>query len=394
MNLRKIDKTLITKSIRQEINGSGNRHIIDRMNSIITEYVDSITKLSNDTNVEVNIKSNSFLVEDQFKEIKLALQAYFEGNATDAHKTINNIINRQDIKQLLYNLKYDMKAFVWQRDLKSQYDNKHKLLFRIRTSNNELINKNDIFHVPLADRHLVDTYRYSIKGIPCLYLGESLIVCWEEKERPPFASTYASKYVLKKNIYVLDFNNPTGKSISEYDDSGIINLNKNITDDKISSYYLLFPLIVACSLRKIYTKALFNPEYIVPNLLTEWIMKDHKFAGIRYHTTKFRNFGRNKGVGLNYVFPPKKVEYTDEGYNDHLNKLFQWSIPNKLENLALINFPQSNNSIVSSTILSRGIKQLLINNYELTDFYKFDQLLDKYIKFDKINMSSIRNGKD
>ena len=64
--------------------------------------------------------------------------------------------------------------------------------FRIHVSEakREVTSRKDIFHVPFEKRGSIKSNRYSIPGLPCLYLGTSLYTCWEEMNRPNFDSIF------------------------------------------------------------------------------------------------------------------------------------------------------------------------------------------------------------
>ena len=52
---------------------------------------------------------------------------------------------------------------------------KSESLYRIRLeSNATLTKKEDLFHIPFQSRHLVKSQRFSIPGLPCLYLSNSI----------------------------------------------------------------------------------------------------------------------------------------------------------------------------------------------------------------------------
>ena len=55
-------------------------------------------------------------------------------------------------------------------------------LYRMRISK-ETLSKEKMFHVPFNMREKVSSARFSIPGFPCLYLGTSLEVCWNEIKR-------------------------------------------------------------------------------------------------------------------------------------------------------------------------------------------------------------------
>lgn len=82
--------------------------------------------------------------------------------------------------------------------------------YRIRCDRSEfkIPQRGDIFHVPFEKRRLVGNQRYSIAGLPCLYLGSSIWICWEELGRPPLDSVWVSRFRIVKQASVLDFQFP------------------------------------------------------------------------------------------------------------------------------------------------------------------------------------------
>ena len=89
-------------------------------------------------------------------------------------------------------------------------------LFRVRASRNKYLSKKEIFHIPFEERGKVNNQRFSIDGFPCLYLGSSIYVCWEELNRPNFDNLFISKFKLKTkrpNILDLTFSVDQSKKI-------------------------------------------------------------------------------------------------------------------------------------------------------------------------------------
>ncbi|MFW8247620.1 hypothetical protein ACOIDW_27415, partial [Klebsiella pneumoniae] len=70
--------------------------------------------------------------------------------------------------------------------------NENKPLFRVRKSDTPLSEREEIFHIPFTERQNVSAQRYSVAGLPCLYLGTSLYVCWQEMNKPDFDKLYLS----------------------------------------------------------------------------------------------------------------------------------------------------------------------------------------------------------
>ncbi len=87
------------------------------------------------------------------------------------------------------------------------FSNGDDSLYRVRCSDSELSERKDMFHIPFHLRHLVGTQRYSIAGLPCLYLGTSIYVCWQEMGKPDLNKMYLSRFkcVNSDNVKVINF---------------------------------------------------------------------------------------------------------------------------------------------------------------------------------------------
>lgn len=68
-------------------------------------------------------------------------------------------------------------------------------LYRVRKSDSVLRERKDLFHIPFKLRHRVSAMRFSVSGLPCLYLGTSIFVCWQEMGKPDFDKLYISSFI-------------------------------------------------------------------------------------------------------------------------------------------------------------------------------------------------------
>jgi hypothetical protein len=83
-----------------------------------------------------------------------------------------------------------------------------QFLYRIRLGEPGTISsysRKDLFHIPFEQVHRVSTQRYSIPGLPSLYLGGSVWVCWEEFGRPDFHRLQLARYRAVSSVQILDF---------------------------------------------------------------------------------------------------------------------------------------------------------------------------------------------
>jgi hypothetical protein len=59
--------------------------------------------------------------------------------------------------------------------------------FRARRSEKYTIYKrSEMLHIPFDKRHLISSERFSISGLPCLYLGTTSYCCWLEIGTPSY----------------------------------------------------------------------------------------------------------------------------------------------------------------------------------------------------------------
>lgn len=177
-----------------------------------------------------------------------------------------------------------------------------------------------MFHTPYNLRSKVSTSRYSIAGFPSLYLGTSLELCCEEIGFNPYENfALASKFKLERHystsridicvvelavkpqdfLYVYENNETHGRFIKSH----------MLDETKVRESYLLwYSLIAACSFIRVNKNDPFAAEYIIPQLLIQWVCQkmcssktdDGELMGIRYFSCASE---RVSDMGFNYVFP-------------------------------------------------------------------------------------------
>jgi hypothetical protein len=198
-------------------------------------------------------------------------------------------------------------------------------LFRVREIDT-LANaqRKDIFHVPFELRHRVTTQRYSISGWPSLYLGASLMVCWEEVGRPAFHKLAVANFDAEKSMTVLDFGyRPTVIADLHQPDEDEISF---FTPEYMTSYLVCWPLLAACSIGVQHRGGTFIEEYIVPQLLLQWLRDEAiNIDGIRYFSMRVHQTAQASRLAINYVFPVRTDSAS--GHCDQLKRRFTLTLP-------------------------------------------------------------------
>lgn len=229
-------------------------------------------------------------------------------------------------------------------------------LFRVTTvPDNKPYSRARIFHTPYDMRSKVSTSRYSIAGFPSLYLGTSLELCCEEIYLNPYQSYgLAGVFRLTKPLWkvgpeveVLELSvKPQDfleEQIRENDALNEIRERRRGNHDgdpwlkgkRVQEAYVLwYPLIAACSYIRVNKADPFAAEYIIPQLLMQWVrsqMRENlqqgggKLVGIRYFSCASV---RASNMGLNYVFPTSGGWSSGKGpYCPVLTRAFQVSKP-------------------------------------------------------------------
>ena len=204
-------------------------------------------------------------------------------------------------------------------------------LFRVRLSENkhEIKEREDIFHVPFQHRHTVKTARYSIPGFPCLYLGGSLYACWEEMQRPCLDSVFLSLFKIKKDvkIFAVSFLSPSDVKSHLLRCANNNDAPNTSVLSQIAYFLSRWPLDLACSIPRKNENAPFHPEYIIPQLLLQWVIKTQKHDALCFRSVQICDNGSmsNWPRYLNYVFHPK--ETSGEEYSSHLKSIFEFTEP-------------------------------------------------------------------
>ena len=261
-------------------------------------------------------------------------------------------------------------------------------LYRIRSDRSEftLPGRSEIFHVPFEKRRLVGNQRYSVTGLPCLYLGSPLWICWEELGRPALDSVWVSRFRIVKPVSVLDFQFPPHHvwrlfeslrlgTPNALDRSSEDILKKRFTTQFLSSYIICWPLIAACSIRREHVAGSFFPEYIVPQLLLQWVAQEGKVDGIRYFSAQMPSRGMHILAHSNCVFPARVISF--KGHCTELKKKFALTEPLSWEGLTATRLDSdlAETNMASNAFSFVQMNRDILLSYSQTEFFDIEKKL-------------------
>jgi len=205
------------------------------------------------------------------------VKSYNRGNLMDALDSLQKIIT-------------DAKGNII---LEKSVLKKNTPVFRMRVHNDYgLYERKEMFHIPINKINNIANVRYSMNGYPCLYLGASLYVCWEEIRRGDIDRVNFVKMKPLEDILLYTTLCP----------------NEFTCKEDVIKFYLF----VLCTKKVDNDNDRFKYQYVIPELLLHSLIKHHlnnknkDVWGIKYVSSRyFDNDGKFKSepIFYNYVIP-------------------------------------------------------------------------------------------
>ena len=266
-------------------------------------------------------------IDNSCKDIIEALEYYHNGFPHKAFEKIKDIMEKLIEKPLnIYAKTLWYEDFLREEDLLK--------LYRMRSVDEvKEYEIEDIFHIPYNLRAKISSNRYSISGYPSLYLSTSLELCKQElkKNEKIIVSQFSIKKKQKSfNVKVLELALKP-KDFFKTNKSGRVFHDLNISAVK-EKYFFWYPIILACSFERKNKNDPFSSEYIVPQLIMQWLRVYYEtkktLMGIRYFSCASKEASE---LGFNYVFPASGKKAKNKEFCEILAKSFKFTKPELFE---------------------------------------------------------------
>lgn len=340
-----------------------NHDLIPPFHSDSLSYTDALCKILKEyvEFVKQNVTSDSYIIrkiQNLNSSILLAIADIKRANSQEAYIRICKFIEEEinSINLPIYTLRNNVP------------------LIRLRYSESDLLYRKDIFHIPESMRHKVSQQRYSITGVPCLYLSGCAFTAWLELNKPNFSNLWCGGFRANREINVLDLAIRIDSILNEKDNLGKI---------------IIYPLVIATSFSTKYPQSPFREEYIISNILLQAIINCSKLNGIRYFSTKISNYHHQYAwMAANYVLPARNFEGE---YDKELLSSFILTYPQPCS--ALIHSPNIGGLCAQGMIMSeiheindllKGVPHFeprIFESYEATQFFNIDGYIRNYISY-------------
>ena len=290
-----------------------NKYITFYKNTL-SETIDNIVPFSDENGVK-NKDVTLNKIETLSKNIIDSVNLYYQGKTHKASENFTANLNKNSINDLTL-------ASIIEKDT---------VFYRARNNNGKQFKTSDLFHIKYEQRHNVSTNRYSIPGLPALYLGSTTYVGWEEFEKAKLRDLWFVKLENQNDLKVI--------LIQRIEDflADIENKNEDFKLTFLLSYLVTFPLTLASTIKVKNTSGSFKPEYIIPQMLFEYIANNETIDGIKFPSTKVNYDSLINVEAYNYVFPVKNI--INKGYCPDLSNTFHLTEPTSLDLEEMIHNP-------------------------------------------------------
>ena len=291
-----------------------HKELIDEVTHLFTNYKSTISLLSASDYVTAQAMSNSSVTSDVCQHLLLALQRYYQGFPHEAYSAVEAAIDL-------------LAPYITNICSGPMIQDQLNWLYRAREGSLINYTKEQLFHIPFESRSKVTTKRYSIPGLPGLYFGGSIYICWEELGRPMLETLHVSKFRVKSGVTlrVLDFGVRPPLLAPLMNHPRYVVTSSNPFSDFVASYIISWPLLAACSIPVARPKDAFKPEYIIPQLLLQVLRHRDLIDGIRYFSTHFTSYNANITGLANYAFLARDV--APRGQCSFLRSSFEMTEP-------------------------------------------------------------------
>lgn len=228
--------------------------------------------------------------EENIKLITESLRHYYNANIDKAKKNIFSLLSKyKDNSFIVSKLdkSYAFRGIAPFENLQTRnypYDkmNSEELSFFKARVGGEKFLRRDMLHIPFDKRELIKTQRFSIPGVPCLYLGTTSYVCWLEMNRPQDSEFNVSSYKIPKELIILNLvgdqmliNGQASNSLLCPNEARFENISL------LKAMIEFFPLICATSYTVRNTDRQFKSEYIISQLVMQ-CLEELNIDGIAY----------------------------------------------------------------------------------------------------------------
>ncbi|MEG2640633.1 MAG: RES domain-containing protein [Bacilli bacterium] len=354
-----------------------------------SEYLVEVKKLFDNIEKDILDFKAPKIYLDVIKNYKMkiidCITKYYSGDIVDSYDSITSIIeefkkNGISISTISNSISFNNCDFLIGEE---KYHIKDFEFFRARfTEKATDFLPNEMTHIPFNERGKIANQRFSLTGLPCLYLGSTSYCCWEEMKRPSDHNFNVSAIRLKKDFKILNLtiNTPILLKYLEF-----FKISKD-SQHKSLLFFKLWIITLVTSFKVKEDNRLFKSEYIIPQIIM-LACKKMNIDGVAYLSKQTKNdeFASRIAVNLALLAKYNNEDELSSICNDlQISQSYNYSM---YKQLSLPNTYKDYNLHIqtSNTATNIGSYEMQFE-YKQTYFYKFDKFLFAHSKLKDINI--------
>ncbi|WP_418586259.1 hypothetical protein [Intestinibacter sp.] len=364
--------------------------------------------LSNYENYIENIDFSEDIIDSVKENIKLIIKSieyYYNADISEAKNQIMNLLKKyisnkfivsELNKSYAFRGVYAFEDFPYKEDDMNLERKEATLCFYKARLSNSSFERKDMLHIPFCNRELVSTQRFSVPGVPCLYLGTTSYVCWLEMDKPQDNIFNVSAFELPENLNILNLvidhhliNRQIQAIVENNEDEKNIKLLQNMIE--------FMPLVYATSFSIKNKERKFKSEYIISQLIMQ-CLNELNIDGIAYASKKVKNSVTAFPQCINLAIPMKidknfELNMEIDNYAD-ICKEFKLTEPVNFSEFIKIggnNSHSFNKSFINKCFNYDASIESAIHlsnrdiDYKWTKFAEFDDYIVN-LKYDKVSI--------
>lgn len=237
------------------------------------------------------------ICKDYKAELISSIKLYYQGNIIESQLKINKLINEfSDDNTIAISGVNDSIAFM---DNSSNSNIGEVQFFRARLNDKVLdFSAKEMLHIPFKMRQIVKSGRFSIPGLPCLYLGNSSYSCWIEMGRPADFQFNVSPVILDNTQKILNLTVSIRDLIEIQELEEVV--EDSILQERLVTMIKLLILNISTSYRISEQNRNFKSEYILAQMIM-LASKSRGLDGILYFSKQVEDELFASVVGINLV---------------------------------------------------------------------------------------------
>ena len=209
----------------------------------------------------------------EYRELfKAVLSNYYSGKIILAYTMIEQLIKEYKSSGIIFSKLSKSYSFNYYLIENRKWD--YFLFYRARVGDISNENKEDALkHTPFDMISRIGSYRFSLPGQPCLYLGSTSYDCWIEMGKPDDREFNVGCILLNKDYEIMNFSTDTWVLLE-----ALNRLKKQSDKEMMFKSYLLSQVTSYCINED---NRNFKSEYIISQLVT-LACKSNNIEGISY----------------------------------------------------------------------------------------------------------------